>query len=26
MNTEKELDIAFEEYWNGKFIKHVSRS
>jgi len=25
MNTEKELDIAFEEYWNGKFIKHVSR-
>ncbi|HEX9908963.1 MAG TPA: pirin family protein [Thermoplasmata archaeon] len=25
MNTEKELDIAFEEYWNGKFIKHLSR-
>jgi redox-sensitive bicupin YhaK (pirin superfamily) len=25
MNTEQELDVAFEEYWNGKFIKHVSR-
>jgi len=25
MNTEKELEIAFEEYWNGKFIKQVSR-
>lgn len=21
MNTEKELDLAFEEYWSGKFIK-----
>jgi redox-sensitive bicupin YhaK (pirin superfamily) len=21
MNTEKELDIAFEEYWSGRFIK-----
>lgn len=24
MNTERELDIAFEEYWSGKFIKPVS--
>lgn len=21
MNTERELDIAFDEYWNGRFIK-----
>lgn len=25
MNTEKELNIAFEEYWTGKFIKHAAR-
>jgi len=25
MNTEKELDVAFEEYWSGKFIKDATR-
>jgi redox-sensitive bicupin YhaK (pirin superfamily) len=23
MNTEKELEVAFEEYWSGRFLKHA---
>ena len=23
MNTEKELDIAYDEYWNGRFLGHA---
>jgi len=25
MNTEEELQIAFQEFKNGKFIKHSSK-
>ena len=23
MNTEKELELAFEEYWSGRFLRHT---
>ena len=26
MNTERELDIAYEEYWSGRFLKSVAKS
>ena len=25
MNTERELDIAFEEYWSGRFLKSAAK-
>jgi redox-sensitive bicupin YhaK (pirin superfamily) len=25
MNTEQELDIAFQEYWSGRFIKSAAK-